>query len=243
MINFAAVLVLLSQAVPANATAQNNWNWENIENDREGSPKGEILIYGKLATPVGQFHQHVEMGGGGGLAGLLFLGSSENFAVRLDGSLVVYGSETVRTPLSPTVPFIDVEVRTTNFIASAGFGPQVYLAAGTVRPYVFGTVGFAYFATESSASGTSNIESFASTTNFDDFSLALAGGGGVSVQLSDGGTPVALDLSAVYRHNGLTEYLTKGDLRAKRGGGYTVDPVRSETNMMTYQLGVSFLLW
>ena len=78
------------------------------------------------------------------------------------------------------MPFVDVDVRTTNSILSAGLGPQVYLGSGSLRPYVFGTVGFSYFVTSTGVSGTNFDEEFASTTNFDDFNLALTGGGGLS---------------------------------------------------------------
>ncbi|NNF29117.1 MAG: hypothetical protein HKN73_17970, partial [Gemmatimonadetes bacterium] len=49
----------------------------------------------------------------------------------------------------------------------------------------------------------------------------------------------ALDLSATYQRNGLTEYLTEGDLFELPGGGWGVDPVLSETNLMSYRVGVS----
>ena len=181
----------------------------------------------------------MDLGGGFGGGLLLYLTPERNVAFKLDGTMVIYGSESFRTPLSPTVPFVDVDVRTTNYIASVGIGPQIYLGTDDLRPYIFGTVGFSYFATQSSVSGTHEVESFASTTNFDDMTLALTGGGGLAVQLSHGEHPVSLDMSASYQRNGLTEYLTEGDLYELPGGGWAVDPVLSETNLMTYRLGVT----
>lgn len=201
---------------------------------------GEGFIWGQVAAPVGEFNTHVELGGGFGLGGLLFLNDQRFAALRLEGSMVIYGSETIRTPLSPTVPFVDVDVRTTNSILSAGIGPQIYLARGPLRPYVFGTVGLSYFVTETSVQGDYDEEPFASTTNFHDTNLSLGGGGGVSVGVYQGDVAVNLDLSVVYKHNGLTEYLTRGDLRRLPRGGWVADPILSDANLLTYRVGLSF---
>ena len=203
--------------------------------------RGEVHFHAGLAVPVGEFGDHVNLGGGGAIGGLLFLDERGYAAIRADGSFVVYGHESYRTSLSPTVPFVDVDVATTNSIFALGVGPQVYLGSGPLRPYFFGTVGFSYFVTETSVSGSEYDEPFASTTNFDDFNLALAAGGGLAVSLREGENPVSLDLAAHYQHNGLTEYLTDGaqNLRALPRGGWRANPVVSDANLLTYRVGVS----
>lgn len=202
--------------------------------------RGEFHLHAGLAVPVGEFQNHVNLGGGGGMGGLLFLDRRGLAALRLDGSFVVYGHDSYRTPLSPTVPFVDVDVRTTNSILSLGLGPQVYLGSGPLRPYFFGTAGFAYFVTETSVSGHEYDEPFASSTNFDDFSLALSAGGGLSVSLREGEHPISLDLSAHYQHNGLTEYLTGGTDNLDRlpRGRWRANPIQSDANLVTYRVGV-----
>ncbi len=206
--------------------------------------RGEFLLYADVAVPVGEFSDHVNLGGGGGIGGVLYLNAQRTAALRAEGNFVIYGSDSYRAPLSPTVPFVDVDVRTTNSILSAGLGPQVYLGSGSLRPYFFGTVGFSYFVTETGVSGTNHDEEFASTTNFDDFNLALAGGGGLSVEVRGGENPVSMDLSASYQHNGLTEYLTGGNenLRRLPRGGWSASPILSDANLMTYRAGVSIAL-
>ena len=242
---WAAVAVGMLLAVPGHAWGQYNGHdedhWDQWEDDLEewGPPRMELFLYGTAAVPVGEFQSFVDLGGGAGLGLLAYLTPERNVALKLDGTFVVYGTDSFRAPLSPTIPFVDVDVRTTNYIASLGVGPQVYLGSGSVRPYVFGTAGFSYFATQTSVSGTHEVEDFASTTNFDDLTLALSGGGGLSVQLTHGENPVALDLSANYQRNGLTEYLTEGDLFELPGGGWGVDPILSETNLVSYRVGVS----
>ena len=200
---------------------------------------GEGFLWGPVAAPGGEFNDHVELAGGLGLGGLLYLNDQRYAALRLEGNLVIYGSETIRTPLSPTVPFVDVDVRTTNSILSAGVGPQVFLTRGAIRPYVFGTVGLSYFVTETSVQGDYDEEPFASTTNFDDLNLSLGGGGGLSVGFYQGEVALNLDLSVAYSHNGLTEYLTKGDLRRLPRGGWVADPILSDANLVTYRVGIS----
>ncbi len=201
--------------------------------------RGSFFFNGNLAVPVGQFGDHVDLGGGGGLGGLIYLGGEGIAALRMEGAFIIYGTDSFQAPLSPTIPFVDVDVRTTNYIASAGVGPQVFLAQGALRPYIFGTVGVSYFATKTGVSGTSDFEEFASTTNFDDLSLALTAGGGLAIRLSSGQKPVSLDVSALYQRHGQTEYLTKGDLHQSRRGSWVVRPVLSETNLVTFRVGIS----
>ena len=239
-VGIVGVVVGALLALPASGVAQYRDHDRYHDDDEEwGPPKAEFFIQGNVAVPVGEFQSFVDLGGGLGLGGLAYLNRDRTAALRLDGQFVVYGSEEFRTPLSPTIPFVDVDVRTTNYIVSLGVGPQIFLGQGSIRPYVFGTAGFAYFGTQTSVSGSQDVEAFASTTNFDDITLALTGGGGMSVRLSDGENPVSLDMSASYQRNGLTEYLTEGDLYELPGGGWAVDPILSETNLVTYRVGVS----
>lgn len=240
---FALPMTLL--ALPAAGAAQ------QYDDDYGGfwnNPQGEFYMYGHVALPVGEFQSHVEIGGGAGLGGAFFLDRNRMAALRVDGSMVVYGSESYNAPLSLTIP-VDVRVQTTNSILSAGIGPQFYLMRGAVRPYVFGTFGFSYFVTETNVRGHGTEEPFASNINFDDFNMALNGGGGMSVEVYRGEISVAVDVSASYQRNGIAEYLVKGDLgrgrwdrwyRDTRGRrGVPHDPIISDANLVTYRIGVS----
>jgi hypothetical protein len=225
----AAVLVSALLGTPVIATAQSGPN----------RIAGEGFLWGQLAAPLGEFHDNVGLGGGGGLGGLLYLGDQRYAALRAEGSFIIYGSETLRRPLSPTVPFVDVDVETTNSILAAGVGPQIFLANGPIRPYIYGTVGLSYFVTQTSVKGDHDDEPIASTTNFDDLNLSLSGGGGLSVRVHEGDVSVNLDLSAVYNHNGLAEYLAEGGLRELRGGRWVADPIASNANLVTYRVGIT----
>jgi len=224
-------LALVGFAFPGRGTAQDVF--DNL--------KGEAFGYLNLAVPVGDFGSHVDLGGGTGFGAVLFLGENRLAGIRAEGGFLIYGTATDWRPFSRTVPEVQVRVQTNNSIFTGGLGPQVYLGTGPIRPYIYGTVGFAYFATSTSISGEYQDDEIASTTNFDDFQLSLTGGGGLSVEVRGGQNPISLDLSASYRHNGLTEYLTDGDanIRTTRGGGVLVDPIESDANLMTYRVGVS----
>lgn len=233
---FAATALLFGVAASGQAASQ--------QQDDDWLPPGsgfdlslEFVAYGELASPVGDFSNHVNLGGGGGLAAILFPKASEQVGLRVDGSFVIYGSEVVTVPLIDA-PLIAVDVRTTNSIVSLGAGPQLYLLTGQIRPYLFGTVGFAHFETESAAKGSDSSYSFANTTQHSDYSLSLVGGGGLSVQVA---RQLSLDISAMYRHNGLTEYLTKESIE-KNPRLATAEYIETDANLVSFQLGVSFSL-
>ena len=225
-------LALAGFALPEKGTGQ-EYGWDNLE--------GEAFGYANLIVPVGAFQDHVPLGGGIGFGGVLFLGENRLAGLRAEGGFVVYGGESIRVPFSRTVPLVQLDQQTTNSIVSGGLGPQVYLGTGPIRPYLYGTVGFAYFVTSSSVSPVYGDEAIATSTNFDDFQLSLTGGGGLSVEIRGGRNPLSVDLSASYQRNGLTRYLINGaeHLDARRGGGVAARPITSDANLMTYRVGMS----
>jgi hypothetical protein len=192
------------------------------------------------ASPQGEFRDYVSSGWGGGIHYLVRADRDGWLALRADASLLNYGHERQRVLLSPTVGGrISVDLTTDNNIAFIGAGPQIGVPTGAVRPYVNGFVGVSYIFTESSVGGSSGGESFASTTNFDDASFAYGGGAGVYFPLSRRRNPVSLDAGVTYRHNGAAEYLRHGDIIDHPDGSITLNPVFSETNLLTFHLGVS----
>lgn len=192
-----------------------------------------------VAQAVGEFENYVDAGIGLGGSFLFHPAANRAFALRLDAMFLVYGSETRRRPLSPTVPFVTVDVTTRNNIVTLGVGPEFSLGSGALRPYVNGLVGFSYFATVSSVRGASNIESFASSTNFDDFTFASQSGAGLRIALGRGRSPVSLDLSARYVNNGRVSYLREGSISVGPDDSLQFTPIESQTNLVVYQLGVS----
>jgi hypothetical protein len=200
-----------------------------------GNPGVHLGIGALLAQPTGEFANYVDLGFGLGAHVHWAPDPDGHIGIRLDGSYLVYGRETRRYQL---LPLVDVDVNTNNQIAGLQIGPQVSVGRGAVRAYGFGQIGFSYFATTSSVEGSANIGSFASTTNFDDFTFASSVGGGVRLQLTNGRVPVALDLGARYLYNGRARYLREGSIDIA-GNDITITPLESQTNLILYQLGVS----
>ena len=132
-----------------------------------------------------------------------------------------------------------VDVTTRNNIYTMGAGPLITFSDGPIKPYITGTIGFSYFATESGVSGTNNGDDFAESTNFDDFTFAMVAGGGIRVRLKDGNTPLFIDFSSEYHRNGQASYLREGSIVDNGNGTLSYTPIQSETNLMLIKLGVS----
>ena len=214
------------------ANAQEEW--------RDEGPKRHLFgINGTLARPVGEFQNFVNWGGGLSLYGVFNIKDTSPWGIRFDGSIMSYGRESLRRPLSTSIQRVLIDVTTSNLIASVGVGPQVTIGHGRLRPYGFATVGLSYFATVSSASGTSDGEPFASSTNFDDLTASLSGGAGLMLRLSQGKHPVALDMSAQTVYNGRMSYLRKGSLLEAADGSISFIPIRSNANLVSFRLGVA----
>ena len=236
----AAVLVL-----PATAHAQHCRR--DCDDDREYEERGPRRPTGgylggrlALAKPQGEFGRYVDQGIAGNLHYIHRLDRDGLLGIRLDGELATYGYERQRVLLSPTVGGrILAELVTTNNVAFLGLGPQIGTPNGTLRPYAHGFVGVSYLFTSSSLEGSESGEPFASTTNFDDVTFAYGGGGGLYIPLRRGTAPISLDLGATYRNAGRAEYLREGDIVDNPDGSISLFPTRSDTDMLTFHLGVT----
>lgn len=229
-------LVLLLVVASGQAKAQ----IREVDEDKPNGPaRFQAGGYLDLALPQGEFADLVDEGFGFGGWFALNLDRRGMIALRIDGSWLIYGSETRRRPLSTTVPFVTVDVTTRNNIYALGVGPLLTLSNGAIKPYISGTAGFSYFATESSVSGSNNVDSFAESTNFDDFTFAWSAGGGLRIRVKRSRTPIYLDLAAEYQGNGQASYLREGSIADNGNGTVTITPIQSETNLVLIKLGVS----
>ena len=206
-----------------------------------GEPRLQGGLSFSLGQPRGPFRDYVDDGIGVGGHALYRLDRQGAFAVRVDGGFLNYGRETKRVPLSTTVGGrIMVDLTTTNNIAWVGVGPQLMAPRGPVRPYVNGTVGFSYFATQSSISGADDSENILHDTNYDDLVFSYSGGTGVLIPVAHGRrTLVFLDLGARFHNNGRTKYLREGGIEDLPNGQIALHPIDSNANLWTYHIGVS----
>jgi hypothetical protein len=188
-----------------------------------------------LGAPRGALGQEASVAGG--LAGhAVFPSHSSVVGLRLEGSWLLYGSETVRLPVARTAGRIHREVTTDNWIAQLGIGPQVVLPFPGVRPYVHGFAGVSYLSTTSQLRDPDGFVSAAST-NYDDTTFAYGGGGGLLVPLR--GRGVSLDLGVRYVRTGSVRFLAEGDLVAQDGGVRAV-PHRGKADVIEFRVGLAF---
>jgi hypothetical protein len=213
--------------------AQNYREVEEGERDLRGL--GGLNL--QISIPQGEFADFVGEGFGVGGHLTFLLDRSRRFGIRLYGSWIQYGRTSERIPF-PGLPGISVDLTTSNDIYSFGVGPEFQLGTGGLRPYLYGTFGASNFATTTSAEGSNNTNPFASSTNFNDWTYALTGGGGLMFQISHGRTPIWLDGGLRYQSHGQTRYLREGSLDTDPGGNVIISPVQSRTDMLVVHLGI-----
>ena len=186
--------------------------WSQLEND--------LHVYAQAAIPTGEFGDLVQLGGGAGFASVFSFSGAPRVALRIEGSASGFQGGGHRRARSYGE----------SSMLAAGIGPQIYLATGAFKPYLFGTLGGARFTSEAEGWDDDWFEDFWfeddrfrgrgrrfdddwSTYPFDDDwfewedeydddSFFLAGGLGFAFEVYRGAVPVALDVSASYRHYG-----------------------------------------
>lgn len=234
----ALLLALIAGATPLAA----QWRgWEAPPRPREPQPSAYIAGSFVAANPVGEFAQLVDDGFGFDLEGRFPLSHAGPLSLRLDGGFLIYGRE--RLAMCFPVPGgcrIGVDLNTYNSIVYLGVGPELS-APGAISPYVNGTVGVTWFLTNSSLSGADDYGNHFNTTNYSDWVTSLRVGGGLRFRV--GGSPwrpVQLDVGAQYHRNGVANYLREGDIVDYPDGSIELYPNRTEANLMTFRVGISF---
>jgi opacity protein-like surface antigen len=217
-------------------SAQRQRGLREVEHSRGGRNSWGSLGFAVAGgTAVGQFSEEVGQNSLGGINANLNLNFNRRgtASLRIDGAYLQYGSENHPLPAGATGGLLAGDMTTSFYVASLRAGPEFVLGTGRVRPYIFGTAGVSYFATETS------VGICCGTTNYHDDVTSLAGGGGLRIDLSHS---VALDLGAIFVKNGEVNYLREGDILSNSDGSVTLQPVRSEGDAFLLQLGLSFAL-
>ncbi len=188
------------------------------------------------ADAQGAFGTLVDQGFGAEIAAGLPMSTNGQLRLRMDGGFMVYGLERIH--------FCDFGCRTgptlttTNNILYAGIGPEFSFNVGNVQPYIHGTAGISWFLTSSSMDDHDGYGSYYETTNFSDTTFGLKYGGGLRVRMGHTGT--FLDIGVVRHDHQTVEYLTKGDIVDNDDGSVTLFPNRSEADLLSFRLGLSF---
>jgi hypothetical protein len=230
--------VLATTASAADAAAQRR---DRTPPDQEVRPSAWVGVEFIAADPVGDFGVLVDDGYGLELEGRFPIGLDGALALRLDGGFIVYGHESRGMCFPPPVGCrIGVDLTTTNNIAFVGIGPELAVP-GRISPYVNGSVGLSWFATQSSLSGLDDYEERFNTRNYSDLVTAARVGGGLRLRVARTSKgPILLDLGGTYHRNGVAEYLREGDILDHPDGSIELFPNRSEANLVVFRAGLSF---
>ncbi len=202
-------------------------------------PVGYIDFAGLVSNAVGEFGDLVGVGGGMNFSAKVFpLEDSRNFGLRADLGWVIYGLESVPTCISDPCR-VQTDVKTSNNIFYFGLGPEVILIQGRFEPYVYGTLGTSVFNTGSTLQGEyfQGAETHFNTTHLNDWTFAWRAGGGIRYGIWE---YFSVDFGVEHHGNGIANYLTKGDVIDNPDGTVSINPRRSETNLLTFRFGVSF---
>lgn len=197
---------------------------------------GELEFGGTvlLGLPRGEFSQAVDEAYG--LSAFAAYGRRDGaLRFRLDAGAEIYGSQTRRVAISPTLNRITADQTTDNWIGSLTAGPEMTLGRGAVRPYLHAFGGVSYFATTSEAR-LGYDRAFVTATNHEDTTFAWGAEGGLRFSL---GRDLALDVGARYSGHGEVTYLAEGDLRDVPGG-VAFATRRSEPRVLELRVGVRF---
>ncbi len=206
-------------------------------------------LYFTIGLPQGEFKENVDRTGFG-LSGQMAW--QPNPSVALGGALgvLIYGSETRYEPFSLTVPDVTVEVHTSNNFSFGNLLLQLRANLPIAKPYLEGRFGFNYLWTETSVEDVNSDYDVASSTNFDDITIAYGGGGGIMIQVWEqkkrkrsrtmGGTErVYIDLKVLYMLGGNAEYLREGDIERHTDGTVTYYYSESKTDILDIHIGVA----
>lgn len=195
-----------------------------------------------VGVPVGEFGDNVD--GAGGFSGHADVALGDSIvSLGVEGSYLLYGTESRRVPLSPTIPDIVVTVDTSNSVALVHGRVRAQPRRGRVRPYADGLLGFSYIATRTSIEESIDCDpwgcSSLGATNLDDFTLSLGAGAGLQVGFGAAPHRWKLDLSVRYLAGGKADYLRQGAIR-REGGQAFFDVSRSRTDVVLVYLGIAF---
>lgn len=233
-------------AVPAALSAQDcDYDYDDcgewhLEQPTGGYFGGSFTV----GSPQGEFADFVDRGLGGDLHYVHRLGGGNSqVAIRFDGGILNYGYD---QGWADDGGGWTVDVTTTNNIAFIGVGPQIGLPDGRLRPYVNAHAGYSFIWTSTTVDYTDDYyddydydDGESSVTYMDDWSFSYGAGAGLYIPVRRGDRPVSIDLGVRYHNNGQSEYLREGDIVDNNDGTVSLFPVRSDTDLLTFHIGVS----
>ena len=230
-----AVWVLSTACILALASAADAQTANTITVPSRFSFGGDFAI----SQPKGEFASNVPNGYGFDFTGMFRVDPKGWFNIRADIGGVQYGHEHQRVAF-PTTGRVSLNLDTDNRIGFGGLGLQVQFPDGAFRPYANASFDVMDFWTESCLSGDNNSIETICNNNHSDWSRAGVFGGGVLIPF--GNSLGALNLGARYHYGARATYLKKGDIIDNPDGSVTLNLRSSKTDLVLWQVGVSFTI-
>ncbi len=213
-----------------------------VFNSRSGPSRFQVGGDFVVSQPKGELANNIGNGFGFNGTGMFRLDPKGFISLRGDVGGVQYGRESFRIPYQPLTGRIELDLETTNSIAWAAIGGHLQIPDGWIRPYANASIAYTHFSTKSSLKGSNDSYEYASTTNQSDGSRAWIFGGGLVIPFGNRYSLGGVNLGARYYYGGQATYLREGDITDNPDGSVTLNPRNSKTDLVLWQLGVSFVL-
>lgn len=213
-----------------------------VFNSRSGPSRFQVGGDFVVSQPKGELANNIGNGFGFNGTGMFRLDPKGFISLRGDVGGVQYGREFFRIPYQPLTGRIELDLETTNSIAWAAIGGHLQIPDGWIRPYANASIAYTHFSTKSSLKGSNDSYEYASTTNQSDGSRAWIFGGGLVIPFGNRYSLGGVNLGARYYYGGRATYLREGDITDNPDGSVTLNPRNSKTDLVLWQLGVSFVL-
>ena len=198
-------------------------------------PGGFVGLSFVAANPIGEMGTLVDNGFGLELSGGMPLAAGGHLRMRVDLGGVVYGWE--RISYCDFTCRIGSDVTTTNSILYGSVGPEIVLFRGDIEPYVHVGAGLSYFVTSSNLDDNDGYGPYLETTNYSDTVFGWRYGGGLRFRA---GGNTFIDLAVERHDNQVANYLTEGDVVDQDDGTVLLYPNRSDADLVSFRVGVSF---
>jgi hypothetical protein len=210
-----------------------------VINSSHGPSRFTLGGDGVMSQPKGEFAANVGHGYGFDGNAMYRLDYKGYFNIRVDGGMLQYGREHQDASFFGVTGRVALDLLTTNNIAWGAIGPQIMIPDGPFRPYANAAIAYTDFSTSSTLSDPNGQGELASNQNAHDGSHAWIFGSGLLIPFGSSG---AINFGGRYYYGGRATYLTKGDITDNPDGTITLNPRRSKTDMVLWQLGVSFVI-
>jgi len=200
----------------------------------------------QLGLPQGPFQDQLDEIGFGlqGMAGFHVPRTPVMFG--LDVGFFSFATDSRSEPLSSNIPDVRVIVENSYNMAHMHFLTRLTGQNYYFKPYMDLLVGFNYLYTQSSVrSSIGSQEDVFTDTNFDDFAFSYGIGGGMRVLVWDGSAAgqgrAFINAQVRYMVGSEAEYIKPGSI-STGNGNFDFDVTSSRTDLLSFQLGVSFMI-